>query len=68
MSGKESAHINVNAYSKDGYAGTVRVSKDTSYLNLTTGWKIPIIEVSKSPQRFAVFIESRHKNQHPSLW
>lgn len=68
MSGKESAHINVTAYCKDGYAGTVRVHQDTQYLKMVTGWELPIIEVSQSPLRFAVFIEPRHKKQHPFLW
>lgn len=67
MNGKASVHINVTAYYKNGYAGTVRVLPDTRYLNMVTGWKVPIIEVSRTPQKFAVFIESRHKNQHPFL-
>lgn len=67
MSSKESTHINVTAYCKDGYAGKVMVRQDTKYLKLATGWEVPIIQVGRSPLRFAVFIESRHRNQHPSM-
>lgn len=68
MSGKESARNNVTAYYKSTYAGTVRVPADTEYLNMVTGWEVPIIEVSQSPQRFAVYIEPHHNKRHPSMW
>ncbi len=68
MNSKDSAHINVTAYYRNGYAGTVRVPQDTRHLKMVTGWEVPIIEVSKSPQRFAVFVEPHHNKRHPSMW
>lgn len=65
---KNSAYIDVSTFFNNAYAGTVRVPKDTKYLNLVTGWELPIVEVSHSPQRFSVFLEPRHNKRHPSMW
>ncbi|MGQ7186900.1 hypothetical protein ACUODJ_26765, partial [Escherichia sp. HC-CC] len=61
-------HINVQAFYRSAYAGTVRVPADTEYLNMVTGWKVPIVQVSQSPLMFAVFIKPHHNIQHPSMW
>lgn len=68
MSKEKLGHINVQAFYRSAYAGTVRVPLDTEYLNMVTGWKVPIVQVSQSPLMFAVFIKPHHNIQHPSMW
>jgi hypothetical protein len=47
--------------------GSVVVPSSQSYILLSTGWRIPIVE-DKPSQTYSVHIEPHHNLKHPSRW
>lgn len=68
MTSKKIMSFKVHTYYRGACAGSVMVPNGTKYLNMVTGWKIPIVKSKKFPREYEAYIELRHNKLHPSRW
>ena len=68
MENQKARSIKLTAFYKDADVGSVMVPEGTEFINLSTGWQIPVSRVVGSSHEYVVLIEPHHNKHNPSLW